>query len=127
MLLNYLPPKQATISNPNTSQAAKEHSRQAIQEFEGQNPDITSSRQPRVDDVDEEEEEATVETNPPNVLGGSAYHEGVLGDTRPAGDPFLGKDPTRVLAGYKATLHSECSFLWLPHRSVRRRRANVLM
>jgi hypothetical protein len=103
--------EQATLSNPNTSQSAKEHSRQVIQELEGQDPDTTtSSHKPHVEfDLDDEEEGTTVETSRTNVPGGNAYHEGVLGDTAPAvdDDTFADKDPNRVLGGYKATLSSE--------------------
>ena len=100
--------KQATISNPNTSQAAKEHSRQIIQELEGQGADAHLSRQPRVDD--EEEEVPIIETNPPSALGDNTQHESAPGGTEPAVDDssFVGKDPNRVLGGFKATLHSEC-------------------
>lgn len=36
----------------------------------------------------------------------NAYHEGVLGDTGPAvdDDSFAGKEPNRVLGGFKTTL-----------------------
>ena len=104
--------EQATISNPNTSQAAKEHSRQVVRELEGQGADTHPSRQTRVDDG--EEEVVTVETDRSNVLGNNARHEGVLDDTGPPtvdDDSFAGKDPSRVLGGFKATLHSECSLL----------------
>ncbi|KAF9652845.1 hypothetical protein BDM02DRAFT_2367788 [Thelephora ganbajun] len=100
----------ATISNPKTSQAAKEHSRRVIQELEGQSADDDyPSGQSRVDvDVDDDDDEAIIETNPSNVHGDSAYHESVLGDTGPAvdDDPFAGKEPNRVFGGYKATLHN---------------------
>jgi len=100
--------EQATISNPNTSQAAKEHSRQVLRELEGQSTDTNPSHQTRLDDG---EKEVTVETDRSNVTGDNARHEGVLADTGPAVDDssFVGKEPNRVLGGFKATLHSECS------------------
>ena len=104
--------EQATISNPRTSQAAKEHSRQVIRELEGQGADSYPTRQPRVDvEEDEGEEEVLVESNPSKGLSDDATHEGVLDDTGPVvGDSsFVGKEPNRVLGGFKATLHSECS------------------
>jgi len=70
---------------------------------------------PRQTDVDEEE--ATIEPGRSDVPGGNAYHEGVLDDTGPAvdDDSFAGKEPNRVLGGYKATLHSESFYqdVWL--------------
>lgn len=81
----------------------------------GQDADTSPSRRSRVDvdELEEEEEEAIVETNPSNVHSNNAYHEGVLDDTGPAvGDySFAGKEPNRVIGGLKATLHSECSLL----------------
>lgn len=100
--------EQATISNPNTSQAAKEHSRQVLRELEGQSADTGNpSHQTRLDDG---EKEVTVETDRSNVTGDKApHHEGVLADTEPAVDDssFVGKEPNRVLGGFKAALHSE--------------------
>jgi len=88
-VLFFLFSEQATISNPETSQAAKDHSRQVIRELEGQDADSYPSRQPRVDADDDgagEQEEAVIETNPSNLPSDDAYH------------------------GFKATLHGGCLF-----------------
>jgi len=101
--------QQATISNPNTSQAAKEHSRQVLRELEGQGgTDTDPSHQTSSDGG---VEEVVIETDRSNVTGDNVHHEGVLDDTGPAVDDssFVGKEPNRVLGGFKAALHSECS------------------
>ena len=121
--------EQATISNPNTSEAAKEHSRQIVQELEGQGTDTYPPRQTHIDD---EVEEVTIEPDRSNVLGDNARPEGVLDDTGPVVDDgsFAGKDPNRVLGGFKAALHSECSLLethdwWTPTSDIPMRRSHL--
>lgn len=81
--------------------------------MEGQGADAYPSRKTRVDVDDDGEEEAIVEASPSNVPSDNTYHEGVLDDTGPAvdSDPFAGKEPNRVLGGYKAALHSKHSLL----------------
>ena len=107
-------PRQATISNPNTSQETKEHSRQVVQELGGRTTESTcsSSSMSIAERRLREEEEAAIETSRGDLLGGNAYHESVLGDTAPAlsDDTFAGKDPSRVPGGYKAALNNRCSF-----------------
>jgi hypothetical protein len=102
---------QATLTNPNTSQAAKEHSRQVIQESEDQGT-ATNPFSSRMDD----DEEATTGTNPSSATGDANYLEVITDAPAPAVqyDSFGGKDPNRVLGGLKATLHSECYRRYFP-------------
>ena len=54
-------------------------------------------------DVDDGEEEAEIlETSPSNVSSGNAHHKDAVDDKSSAG-----KDPNRVIGGYKATLSSK--------------------